>query len=68
MSRRTIVTLMKKSLKTLAFKMSSKLIYEDVMGNDIDLEYTILPGRVKESIVLNQRQDIDRYVMNVKNA
>lgn len=51
--------------KMLATKASSTVQYEDALSPQVDLEYTVLPSRVKESIILNNKQDISSYTVNV---
>lgn len=49
----------------MAEKSSSSVAYYDAIAEDVDLEYTVLPTRVKESIILNSPSDISTYVMNI---
>lgn len=51
--------------KILAEKTSSIVQYNNALLPQVDLEYTVLPSRVKESVVLNSPQDISSYTVNV---
>lgn len=51
--------------KTLAVKSSSAIQYSDALGQDVDLEYIVLPSRIKENIILQSAQDISYYVVTV---
>lgn len=47
--------------KTVAAKASSVLRYDNAVAQDVDLEYIVLPSRVKESIILQKAQNISAY-------
>lgn len=51
--------------QTLSSKASSTIIYRNSLRQDVDLEYTVLPNRIKENIILQTPQDIDYYVTTV---
>ena len=51
--------------KLLATKSTSTIRYRDALHSDVDLEYIILPSRVKENIILNNPKDISGYVVTV---
>jgi len=50
---------------TMALKSTSTLRYRNALSQDADLEYIVLPSRVKENIILNSKQDISAYVITV---
>lgn len=52
--------------KTLALKSTSTLRYRNAFAQGADLEYIVLPSRVKENIILNSEQDISAYVITVQ--
>lgn len=51
--------------KTLVDKSSSAVQYENAIAPNIDLEYIVLPSRVKESIILDSPQNITSYTVTV---
>lgn len=51
--------------KLMANKSTSAIKYSNALAYDVDLEYVVLPSRVKESIVLNSKKDITSYILNV---
>lgn len=51
--------------KTLATKSSSAIQYRNALAPNVDLEYIVLPSRVKENIILQKVQDISHYVVTV---
>lgn len=51
--------------KTLAVKSSSTIQYSNALGQNVDLEYIVLPSRVKENIILQSAQEISYYVVTV---
>ena len=51
--------------KTLASKASSTLRYRNALRQNVDLEYVVLPSRVKENIILQSPQDISYYVVTL---
>lgn len=51
--------------KTLATKSSSTIQYRNALRQNVDLEYVVLPSRVKENIILQSAQDISYYVVTV---
>ena len=51
--------------KTLATKSSSIIQYRNALRQNVDLEYIVLPSRVKENIILQSAQDISYYVVTV---
>ena len=50
---------------TMALKSTSTLRYRNALSKDTDLEYIVLPSRVKENIILNSKQDISAYVITI---
>ncbi len=44
---------------------AGQLTYENAAGDGVDVEYTVLPGRVKEAIILESPQDIVSYIMDI---
>ena len=44
---------------------AAQLTYEDAAGEGVDVEYTVLPGRVKEAIILESPQNIVSYIMDI---
>ena len=46
-------------------KTSSSVIYQNALGNDVDLQYTVNPGRIKEDIIINERGTFVSYTMNL---
>lgn len=51
--------------KTLATKSSSTIQYRNALRQNVDLEYVVLPSRVKENIILQSAQDISYYAVTV---
>jgi len=51
--------------KTAASKISSGLVYPDVLGGGIDARYSVMSGRVKEDIILNALSDFMGYAMDI---
>ena len=51
--------------KTMATKSSSTIQYRNALRQNVDLEYVVLPSRVKENIILQSAQDISYYVVTV---
>ena len=51
--------------KMLASKSSSTVQYHNALLPQVNLEYVVLPSRVKESVILNSPQDIPSYTVNV---
>lgn len=52
--------------KTLAKKSSSFLKYKNIIGDSIDIQYSIFPTRLKEDIILNKPIDIEAFYVDVK--
>lgn len=48
-----------------AEKVESKIRYENVYSDKVDVEYTVLPNRVKENIIINEKTDLSGYSMNI---
>ena len=46
-------------------KLTSSVLYEDAMGEGIDVRYTVIPGKVKEDIILNQPSGFESYTMHI---
>ena len=46
-------------------KLTSSVLYEDAMGEEIDVRYTVIPGKVKEDIILKQPSGFRGYTMHV---
>jgi len=51
--------------QTAVPKISSALVYADVLGNGINARYSVNPGRVKEDIILNAPSDFIGYAMDI---
>lgn len=51
--------------KTLATKSSSTIQYRNALRPNVDLEYVVLPSRIKENIILQSAQDISYYMVTV---
>lgn len=54
--------------KIFATKATSTIQYADALANGVDLEYTVLPSRIKESIILNSPQSISSYTVTVNTS
>lgn len=54
--------------KIFAAKATSTIQYSDALANDVDLEYTVLPSRIKESIILNSPQSISAYTVTINTT
>ena len=54
--------------KVFATKATSTIQYADALANGVDLEYTVLPSRIKESIILNNPQSISAYTVTIKTS
>lgn len=54
--------------KVFATKATSTIQYSDALANDVDLQYTVLPSRIKESIILGSPQNISAYTVTVNTA
>lgn len=50
---------------TMALKSTATLRYRNAFAQGADLEYIVLPSRVKENIILNSKQDISAYMITV---
>lgn len=48
-----------------ADKSVSQLLYQNAITQAINVEYTVLPTRVKEAIILNTRPTVSRFVMDI---
>ncbi len=46
-------------------KNTSSILYRNALGNDVDLQYTVNPGRIKEDIIINERGTFVSYTMNL---
>lgn len=46
-------------------KLTSSVLYEDAMCGGIDVRYTVIPGKVKEDIILNQPSGFESYTMHI---
>ena len=51
--------------KTLAAKSSSAIQYRNALAPNVDLEYIVLPSRVKENIILQNENNISHYVVTL---
>lgn len=51
--------------KTVVKKAVSSLLYENAMGNGIDVRYTVAPYSVKEDIILREKTVFHSYTMHV---
>lgn len=54
--------------KVFATKATSTIQYADALANGVDLEYTVLPSRIKESIILDNPQSISAYTVTVNTS
>lgn len=45
--------------------LTSSVLYEDAMCEGIDVRYTVIPGKVKEDIILNQPSGFESYTMHI---
>ena len=54
--------------KIFTTKATSTIQYADALANGVDLEYTVLPSRIKESIILNSPQSISTYTVTVNTS
>lgn len=54
--------------KVFATKATSTIQYADALANGVDLEYTVLPSRIKESIILDSPQNISAYTVTVNTS
>lgn len=45
--------------------LSSSVLYEDAMGEGIDVRYTVVPGKIKEDVILNQPTEFRGYTMHI---
>jgi|LSQX01.2.fsa_nt_gb hypothetical protein len=57
--------LTEKERKVAASKISSGLVYNDILGDGIDARYSVNPGRIKEDIVLDTPSDFSGYAMDI---
>ena len=46
-------------------KNESRITYENVFSDSVDIQYTVLPGKVKENIVLDQKVGFESYTMSI---
>ena len=46
-------------------KVESNLVYEDVFSDTVNASYTVLPGKVKENIILTEKTDLQNYSMHI---
>lgn len=51
--------------KTVVKKAVSSILYENAMGNGIDVRYTVAPYSVKEDIILREKTVFHSYTMHV---
>lgn len=51
--------------KSVVKKAVSSILYENAMGNGIDVRYTVAPYSVKEDIVLREKTVFHSYTMHV---
>ena len=51
--------------KVIAKKLKSSVVYENLFNNNVDIEYSISSGKLKENIVLNEPSSINSYIMNL---
>ncbi len=49
----------------MANNIESHVTYENIYSDTVDVQYTVLPGRVKENIILNEKTYLPSYTMNV---
>lgn len=45
--------------------LTSTLVYANIYSNTIDASYTVLPNKIKENIILNEKTNIKSYSMNI---
>ena len=60
-----LAQLSEKERKTAVPKISSNLVYDDILGEGINARYSVRPGRVKEDIVLDAPSDFGGYAMDI---
>ncbi len=46
-------------------KIESNLVYEDVFSDSVNASYSVLPGKVKENIILTEKTDLQNYSMHI---
>lgn len=49
----------------VANNIESHVTYENLYSNTVDVQYTVLPGRIKENIILNEKTYLPSYNMNI---
>ncbi len=54
--------------KASATLSTSAIRYENALAQNVDLEYVVLPSRVKESILLQSPANVSAYVMNIQTV
>lgn len=54
--------------KLFATKATSTIQYADALANGVDLGYTVLPSRIKESIILNSPLSIPSYSVTINTS
>lgn len=54
--------------RTFATKATSRMQYSDALANGVNLEYTVLPSRIKESIILDSPKNISAYTVTVNTS
>ena len=54
--------------KIFATKATSTIQYADALANGVNLEYTVLPSRIKENIILDCPQNISAYTVTVNTS
>lgn len=48
-----------------ADNIESHVTFENVCSNDVDIQYTVLPNKIKENIILNEKTELISYDMNI---
>lgn len=46
-------------------KIESNLVYEAVFSDSVNASYSVLPGKVKENIILTEKTDLQNYSMHI---
>ena len=49
----------------MATNIESHVTYENIYSDTVDVQYTVLPGRVKENIIINEKTNLPSYNMNI---
>lgn len=49
-------------------KIQSTVVYEDLLLDYVDVEYIVLPEKIKENIILTQKTNFQKYTMSLQSA